>query len=158
MRQLRIALLIFAAAGSGATPPADPVSESLLSRISSAVEPERALEHVRRIYATDRWFTFPKFEETARYLEARLRELGLAEVELVRPPADGRTQYGYWTMPLAWDVRNGRLEIVEPEIAADTSVLADYQKVPASIGMWCGPTPPGGITADLVEFSEGADL
>ena len=158
LRQLRIALLIFAAAGSGATPPADPVSESLLSRISSAVEPERALEHVRRIYATDRWFTFPKFEETARYLEARLRELGLAEVELVRPPADGRTQYGYWTMPLAWDVRNGRLEIVEPEIAADTSVLADYQKVPASIGMWCGPTPPGGITADLVEFSEGADL
>ena len=109
LRQLRIALLIFAAAGSGATLPADPAFESLLSRISSAVEPERALEHVRRVYATDRWFTFPKFEETARYLEARLRELGLAEVELVRPPADGRTQYGYWTMPLAWDVRDGRL-------------------------------------------------
>jgi len=31
-------------------------------------------------------------------------------------------------------------------------VLADYQKIPTSVCEWSGPTPPGGITADVVEI------
>ncbi|MGH7490345.1 MAG: M28 family peptidase, partial [bacterium] len=53
-------------------------------------------------------------------------------------------------MPLAWDARQARLEIVEPE----SSVLCDYQSVPTSLGMWSGPTPPGGITAELVDIAK----
>ena len=37
---------------------------------------------MRRVYATDRWFTFPKFVETALYLKTRLEESGLSNVQI----------------------------------------------------------------------------
>jgi hypothetical protein len=39
--------------------------EPLIKAINSEVDAKRAMETVNRVYATDRWFTFPKFEETA---------------------------------------------------------------------------------------------
>lgn len=120
----------------------------IVNAVKQAVDPERAMETMRKVWSTDRWFTFPKFEETASYLASRLTEAGLGNVEILGAPADGKTQAGFWTMPLAWDVKAARLEIIDPEPA----VLADYQAVPTSIGMWCGPTPPGGITAEVVEL------
>ena len=63
------------------------------------------------------------------------------------------TQGGFWTMPLAWDIKTGTLEIVDTAVPADQRVLADYKRVPASIGMWSGPTPPGGVTTEIVLVS-----
>ena len=37
-------------------------------------------------------------------------------MELLGAPADGVTQVGYWTMPLAWDVKSARLEIIDPAV------------------------------------------
>ena len=105
---------------------------------------------MRAIWETDRWFTFPKFEETAKNVAAIMRRAGLEDVEIGSPPADGVTQGGFWTMPLAWDVKVGTLEIVEPAVPAEQRMLADYQKVPASICMWSGPTPPGGVVTEVV--------
>ena len=59
-------------------------------------------------------------------------------------------------MPLAWDVKVGTLEIVEPAVPAEQRMLADYQKVPASICMWSGPTPPGGVVTEVVLAGTGA--
>jgi hypothetical protein len=53
-------------------------------------------------------------------------------------------------MPLAWDISVGTLEIVDPQVPPDMRILADYQRVPTSIGMWSGPTPKGGVTTDVV--------
>ena len=53
---------------------------------------------------------------------------------------------------MAWDVKHATLEIIEPPVAAADRSLADYQRVPASLGMWSGPTAPAGITAELVEI------
>ena len=100
------------------------------------------------MYSTDRWFTFPKFEETALYLKSRLEESGLTDVEIDGASADGHTQAGFWTMPLAWDVKAARLEVTSPE----RIVLCDYEKVPTCLGMWSGPTPAGGIDAELVDL------
>src|SRR4051812_44207196 len=115
----------------------------LLQTLREATNPDQAVRDVRTIWETDRWFTFPKFEETAKSVAAIMRRAGLEDVEIGSPPADGVTQGGYWTMPLAWDVKAGTLEIIDPAVPADQRVLADYQKVPTSIGMWSGPTPPG---------------
>lgn len=106
---------------------------------------------MRAVYSTDRWFNFPKFTETAQYLEREMRQIGLENAEVVHAPADGVTQVGFWTMPMAWDVKSGRLEIVDPPLPAETRVIADYEKIPTSVCEWSGPTPPGGITADVVE-------
>jgi hypothetical protein len=133
----------------------------LLRTLIEETNPEQATRDVKTIWETDRWFTFPKFEETAKNVASIMRRAGLEDVEIGSPPADGVTQAGFWTMPLAWDVKAATLEIVEPLVPADQRVLADYQKVPASICMWSGPTPAGGVVTDVVLGGAGvpeADL
>lgn len=104
---------------------------------------------MRHVYATDRWFTFPKFEETAVYLKGRLEEAGLEQVEVGGGKADGRTQVGFWTMPLAWDVHDATLDVVAPKRYR----LCDYRSTPSSLGMWSGSTPKQGLTAELVDIT-----
>ncbi|PYR62446.1 MAG: hypothetical protein DMF91_06630 [Acidobacteria bacterium] len=135
--------------GSRATASPGPAS-ALLGILRDETHPDQAMRDVVAIWETDRWFTFPKFEETAKNVAAMMRRAGLEEVEIGTPPADGVTQGGFWTMPLAWDVKAGTLEIVEPQVPADSRMLADYQKIPTSIGMWSGPTPIGGVVTDVV--------
>ena len=134
----------------------------LLQTLRDSVDAEQARGDVQAIWETDRWFTFPKFEETAEHVAAMMRRAGLEDVEIGKPPADGTTQAGFWTMPLAWDAKVGVLEIVEPRVPEDQRVLADYQKVPSSLCMWSGPTPGGGdVVTDVVlapEHPEGMNL
>ncbi|MDQ6676573.1 MAG: M28 family peptidase, partial [Acidobacteriota bacterium] len=84
------------------------------------------------------------------YLESTMRQIGLKQVEIVNAPADGATQVGYWTEPLAWDVKSATLELLDNSLSTDQRTLADYAKVPASLVMWSGPTPKGGVTAEIV--------
>src|SRR5215467_2587186 len=143
------------------TPAPDTVVSRLLRTLREETNSDQAMRDVRAIWETDRWFTFPKFEETAKNVAGIMRRAGLEDVEIGSPPADGVTQGGYWTMPLAWDVKVGTLEIVEPAVPVDQRILADYQKVPASICMWSGPTPPGGVVAEVAAPSgnvAGMDL
>ena len=44
----------------------------------------------------------------------------------------------------------------EPAVSAEQQMLADYQKVPASICMWSGPTPPGGVVTEVALAGTGA--
>ena len=140
----------------GRAPAPTPVSQ-LLQTLREATNPDQAARDVRTIWETDRWFTFPKFEETAKNVAAIMRRAGLEDVEIGAPPADGVTQGGFWTMPLAWDVKVGTLEILDRQVPADRRMLADYQKVPTSIGMWSGPTPPGGVDTEIVLPSANLD-
>lgn len=135
--------------GRGGGAPASPLS-SLLTLLRTETNPAQAVKDVTTIWETDRFFTFPKFEETAKNVAEIMRRAGLEDVEIGRPPADGVTQGGFWTLPLAWDVKVGTLEIVEPVVPANQRVLADYQTSPASLCMWSGPTPAGGVVTDVV--------
>ncbi|MGH8337674.1 MAG: hypothetical protein ACRETL_12825, partial [Gammaproteobacteria bacterium] len=40
---------------------------TIVEQIRGEVNPLESMEYMRRIYSTDRWFTFPKFAETAQY-------------------------------------------------------------------------------------------
>lgn len=141
-----------ASEGLFAATPDSPVS-ALIAKVRGEVNAETAMRYMREVYESDRLFTFPAFQRTAEHLSGRLKEIGLSQVELLHAPADGVTQYGFWTMPMAWDAADARLEIVEPAVPADQRVLADYPRIPASLGMWSGPTPPEGITAEVVEMT-----
>lgn len=124
--------------------------QPLIKEIDQEVDAKRAMETVTRVYATDRWFTFPKFEETALYLKKRLEESGVKQVEIGGARADGKTQAGHWTMPLAWDAKQATLEVIEPE----RILLCDYQRTPSSLGMWSGSTPKEGVTVELVDIAK----
>jgi Peptidase family M28 len=135
------------------TPAPTPLGQ-LIQAIRLEMQPEQAMNFMRQVYSTDRWFTFPRFQETAEYLKQSMKGIGLEDVELSGAPADGSSQSGFWTMPLAWDVKSARLEIVEPAVPKDIATLADYQRIPASLGMWSGATPPEGVTAEIVNTSD----
>ena len=131
---------------------------NVLNQVRSGVKPDEAMGYMRQVYSTDRWFTFPKFQQTADYLKQAMTEAGLQNVEVLGAPADGVTQFGFWTEPLAWDAKDGRLEVLGNDVPAEFRVLADYQKVPSSLGMWSGATPAGGVTAEIVEWNEKDDM
>src|SRR5262245_4757932 len=120
----------------------------LLQTLREGTDASQAVREVDTIWQTDRWFTFPKFEETAKNVAAIMRRSGLEDVEIGNPPADGVSQGGFWTMPMAWDLKTGTLEILDPAVPAEMRMLADYQKVPTSIGMWSGPKAGGGVVAE----------
>jgi hypothetical protein len=126
---------------------------SLIGTIRQEVQPQSAMTTMQQIYTTDRFFTFSAFQNTASYLQRRLREARLAEVEVVQTPADGKTQFGFWTMPLAWEATSARLEILNDRLPADARMLADYPRIPASLGMWSGFTPAEGIETEIVALS-----
>ena len=155
MRFLQAGLLLLLNPALAAAP--DPGFENVLRAVRANIDQDHAMKVMRDVYASDRYFTFPHFVQTAGYLKAQMLSAGLKNVEIVNPPADGVTQYGYWTSPLAWDVKSGRLEIIDTALSPEDRVLADYEKVPTSIGMWSGPTPGDGVTAEIVELRK-ADL
>ena len=150
MRALALALIV-----------AMPVAAADVDRVIDAIrkdwKSDHAMEVLNRVYSTDRFFTFPKFEATARFLSEEMRRAGLDRVEVVDAPADGETQIGFWTMPLAWDATAAKLEVLDESVPPDARVLADYQKVPSSLGMWSGSTGPEGVRAELVDV-RSADL
>jgi hypothetical protein len=148
----RIAALAAALAWNAAA--AAPDLAARIDVIERELRPQEEMTWMREVYATDRWFTFPKFQETADHLKRVMESIGLERVELVPVPADGKSQFGFWTMPMAWDARSATLEIV----GAEPVVLADYRKIPTSLGMWSGPTPPEGVVADVVELKSAREI
>ena len=138
-------------------PAQKPLSE-VIDLVRGEFRAGETLAFVREIHANDRWFATPRFRATAEYLRGKMQENGLHGVELLAFPADGRTQAGFWTMPMAWDAKDATLEIVSPPVPAEQRVLADYRRVPQSLCAWSGATPPEGLEAELAEWRNGSPL
>lgn len=147
-----LVLLINPLVSSGQGLRVDPELAKTIREVRDEASGTEAMQFLIGLYRTDRWADFAEFQESARYLQTIMHEAGLSNVESLTAPADGVTQYGFWTMPLAWDVKQAKLEIIEPVVPEEMRVLADYRQEPASLIMWSGATAPGGITAEVVEL------
>ena len=82
-----------------------------------------------------------------------MEEAGFSAIERYALPCDGVTTYDDCTMPLAWD-RTGRstLEIIDPALSDTERMLADTDVEPLNATIWSAPTPPEGVTAELVSL------
>jgi hypothetical protein len=109
----------------------------------------RAKHQVLEIHRTDRFSSFDRYRDTARYCVGQMRACGLKGVESVPCRADGRTAYGDWIVPRAWDARMAVLRIVD-----SGRVLARYPDVPTSLYMYSAPTPPEGIETQIIEVQD----
>ena len=123
---------------------------ALLKLLLANVNSTEAMTNMTAIWATDRYFDFARFQETAKNVAEMMRQAGLDDVQIGQGPADGVTQNGFWTQPIAWDAHSATLEIVSPHVPEDMRVLADYQIIPTSLCQWSGPTPPGGVEVEIV--------
>src|SRR5436190_12659820 len=112
-------LLAFLIVGPARAADRDFSLQAVIEQVRGAYRSADAMRVMREVYASDRYFTFPRFHSTAEYLKKKMQDAGLNSVELVETPADGVSQVGYWTMPLAWDVKSARLEILDESVPAE---------------------------------------
>ena len=125
------------------------MSADLIKLCSSAIDMEWVKKHTLALNALERATTNQDFKKSTDYLLKLMEEAGFSQIERYALPCDGETTYDDCTMPLAWD-RTGRstLEIISPE----KQLLADSDAEPISSAIWSPPTPPGGVTAELVSL------
>lgn len=116
----------------------------------------RCMETMRRIWENDRLFSFDAFARTARYCGARMAEAGLSDVETLPLAADGRTAYGDWVIPQAWDAASALLEVLSPRV--DEPVLAAYPEIPCSLVMYSAPTPSEDATGEVLAVEDASAL
>jgi aminoglycoside 3-N-acetyltransferase len=103
---------------------------------------------IAEFFAFSRWSSYDQIVGLARRIAEKMEAVGLEDVRLIEFPADGRTAYGGWVMPRAYDVREARLTLLKQD--EPVTVLADYGLNPTSLMLYSLPTPPAGITAELV--------
>ncbi|MDH5686671.1 MAG: DUF4910 domain-containing protein [Candidatus Bathyarchaeota archaeon] len=128
----------------------------MFQRIASVIGKEfsglLAKEYATRIYWTDHYFSYDKFHQTAKYCADEMEKIGLEDVEIIPYKADGKTAYGDWIIPRAWDAEDATLEIIEPH--QRTTVLASYREEPTCLFFLSAPTPPEGVEAEVVRVED----
>ena len=81
----------------------------MLKRICHEIDKETSGERIKktstRIWETDRWFTYPKFHQSARFSKEEMKKIGLKDIEILQYEADGKTKYADYIIPQAWDAR-----------------------------------------------------
>ena len=82
---------------------------SMADTIRPELAGHRAKNHVVAIHQTDRFSSFDLYRQTAAYCLDKIEVLGLAGAERIPCRADGRTAYGDWLVPRAWDAREAVL-------------------------------------------------
>lgn len=137
---------------------------SIWNAVRGHLSAERMRDDIGEFFEFSRWSSFDRINALAQRIAEKMREIGLEDVRLIEFPADGRTAYGGWVMPGAYDVQDARLTLLtennneednnkkdnNEEDSSDGTVLADYRVNPTSLMLYSMPTPPEGITAELV--------
>jgi aminoglycoside 3-N-acetyltransferase len=122
----------------------DPIWKAAAGHLSA----ERMRDDIEDFFSLSRWSSYDRILALARRIAERMEAIGLSDVRLIEAPADGKTAYGGWVMPKAYDVEGARLSLLAEDGTAET--LVDYQANPTCLMLYSLPTPAEGITADLV--------
>ena len=126
----------------------------IYEKLEREISGRHARDLAARIWRFDRRISFDQFSRCAEYCCDRMKDVGLMDAEVLSFPADGEQRYGDYRMPRAWDVTDAYLRIVEPEDRA--GYLASYREEPLSLAMGSHPTPPEGVTAEVVCVEDGS--
>ncbi|MGE5528193.1 MAG: DUF4910 domain-containing protein [Patescibacteria group bacterium] len=119
---------------------------SFFARFAGSLHGRRAARQAAELNRLERFFTFPRFEQSADYCREELARAGLAEARTEVFPADGRTAWSGWRAMQAWDVDSAVLAMVHPE----RRILADWSITPETLVMYSGSCACEG---ELVEWN-----
>jgi len=101
----------------------------------------RARRNAVRLWKAARWMDTPAAFRAAKAAADILLQAGITNARVEELPADGTTAVNGWILPVAWILRDARLEIAGP--GKTHRVLADYASNPQTIGLYSPPTPGG---------------
>jgi hypothetical protein len=91
------------------------------------------------------------FHEAAEYVKSELLKIGLKDADIEQFLADGAKKYWTYTSPVGWTAKSAELRLVEPE----ERLITTYEDMPQSLHVFSNATPPGGVTAELVDIGAG---
>lgn len=128
--------------------------EDILRLTLAEADGGRAMIDLVKRWTIDRLFSFRGMLESCRYDVEKMKEYGFDDARVEKFPADGRSTFGYWRMPYAWDPVDAKLTIVSPASQAG-KVLAHYASLPCSLTMWSPPTPKKGVQGEVVALERG---
>ncbi|MDP2984652.1 MAG: M28 family peptidase [Candidatus Latescibacter sp.] len=134
---------------------------ALFQTLQGKLSGNRARDYAMRIWEHDKWCTFPEWKKSGGEARAIMEERGFDQTALVETPADGVTLSASWTNPIAWDVKQATLEVIEPaNLPDEMRYLCNWLENPSCLNIWSGPTPPGGVETELVlmESSNPAEM
>lgn len=150
---LCLAPLAWAASAQEPEPPPllpEPVARALAAEVSGT-EARRTAQDLTLFH---RMRGSRGFRAAAERVHARLREYGLADVQILELPADGEIFYGTQRSRPAWDADFA--ELWEQERAGETWVdarrIASYDTRPATLAQ---DSASGAVTAELVDVGAG---
>jgi hypothetical protein len=120
---------------STVTPPrsVDLFCRDIVPLLHRRVSPERLVELVAEIVATDRWNSYDRFHQTSETLQRSLREAG-ASTEVYAVQTGGEIGGGRWVIHEAQDVRAAVVDIVHPVQRR----IIDYAENPWQAIQWSG--------------------
>ena len=110
-------------------------------RVVRRFSASRARRNTVALWEKGRWMDAPAIQGAARAAAALLRDAGIENAHVEDLPADGKSAVNGWFMPIAWTVKEARLETAAR--GGNRLVLADYAANPQSIAMY-SPSTPGG--------------
>jgi hypothetical protein len=112
-------------------------------------------KNTQTLYHLEKRCSYPDYEKSTRFCMDMLKACGFEQVERIAHKADGKTASCDLIMPEAWELcKRSFLEIVSPGVADYDRVLADTDINPTHANIWAAPTPPGGITAEVVDYDD----
>jgi len=111
----------------------------------SALETTAALTHFYRTPGS------AGYHAATNLVTEMLREIGLDDLQVTTYPIDGETVVLGDRMPLAWEPYSAVVRLVGPV----QEELVSFQDAPTCLCVWSQPTPPGGVTAEVVDVGTG---
>ena len=103
------------------------------------------LSCIRKINASDRFFSYDAMRNTCALMEELMRELHLEQVTTEWFPSDGITDFGGWLMPLCWNPEQAVLNLVLPD--GTEQKICSFADVPCSLMQY---SRAADITAEMV--------
>ncbi len=125
-----------------------------ISLFRETISGAAALEDLAAITACHRIQSSPGYRQAAYIALDRLRDAGVP-AEIFSFPGDGNTAFWGYAIPQEWEGREGRLSLVAPE--QEARALADFRAEKISMIQRSAPTPPEGVTAEVVVLEDGEE-
>src|SRR4051812_27533927 len=127
--------------------------DSLYNALGEQLSGVRAVDTATAIARFNRITGSSDFAAAVDLLAAQLRAAGMDSVTIQRFPIDGNILYMDRTYAPAYEPHSARLTATPTDGVAYT--ICDYAETPMCLPSNTPPTPPGGITAEVVDVGRG---
>ncbi len=127
------------------------LSEDAVRSLHGELSGETAKKNVEYITRLHRMRGSFEFKEAINFIEGKLKEYKLQEIEVIQIPMDGQTMYGTQKSRLAWEAEFAELWEVDNS-GKSTFRIADWQSMPITLAE---DSENGEVTSELIDIGPG---